>query len=81
MQSAYIFNLLNEVTRKFINSDGYGVEKLTDKPTGSFSYTYINGRIVADDDFDKAMEKNFRTCAGFETFNTPDDDYEEAPLF
>ena len=81
LQTAYIFNVLNEVSRQFVNSNDFGVEKLTDKPTGSISYTYVNGRIVADDDFDKAMEKNFRTCSGFETFNTPDDDYEEAPLF
>lgn len=72
VQSAYIFNVLNEVTRKFMNSDEYGVEKLTDKPTGSISYTYINGRIVADDDFDKAMIKNFKTCTGFEIFNEED---------
>ena len=78
LQTAYIFNLLNEVSRKFVNSDEYGVDKLTDKPTGSISYTYVNGRIVADDDFDKAMAKNFRTCAGFETFIAPDDIEEEA---
>ncbi len=76
LQTAYIFNLLNEVSRTFINSDEYGVEKLTDKPTGSISYTYVNGRIVADDDFDKAMEKNFKTCAGFETFNNLDEEEE-----
>ena len=74
VQTAYIFNLLNEVSRKFITSDEYGVEKLTDKPTGSISYTYVNGRIVADDDFDKAMEKNFRTCVGFDIFNAKDED-------
>ena len=80
VQSAYVFNVLNEVTRKFINSDGYGVEKLTDKPTGSMSYTYINGRIVADDDFDKAMMKNFKTCAGFDIFNKEEND-ERVDLF
>ena len=63
-----------------MNSDEYGVEKLTDKPTGSISYTYINGRIVADDDFDKAMLKNFRTCAGFDTFNK-DENNERVDLF
>ena len=77
VQTAYIFNLLNEVSRKFINSNEYGVEKLTDKPTGSISYTYINGRIVADDDFDKAMEKNFKTCVGFEMFKKNDKEFEE----
>lgn len=70
VQTAYIFNLLNEVTRQFITSDAYYTEKLTDEPTGSIhnSYTYVNGRIVADEEFDKAMEKNFRTCAGFDYF-------------
>ena len=77
VQTAYIFNLLNEVSRKFINSDEYGVEKLTDKPVGSISYTYVNGRIVADDDFDKAMAKNFETCVGFDIFNSKDDETED----
>ena len=81
LQTAYIFNLLNEVSRRFVNSDEYGVEKLTDKPTGSINYTYVNGRIVADDDFDKAMQKNFRTCAGFETFIAPDEDEEDEEGF
>jgi len=74
VQTAYIFNLLNEVSRKFIGSDEYGVEKLTDKPTGSISYTYVNGRIVADDDFDKAMAQNFKTCVGFDIFNKKDEE-------
>ena len=74
LQTAYIFNLLNEVSRTFVNSDDYGVEKLTDKPTGSISYTYVNGRIVADDDFNEAMEKNFRTCAGFDIFTVPEEE-------
>lgn len=69
VQTAYIFNLLNEVTRRFITSDAYYTQKLTDEPLGAISYTYVNGRIIADDEFDKAMMKNFRTCAGFEHFN------------
>lgn len=69
VQTAYIFNLLNEVTRRFITSDAYYTEKLTDEPMGSMSYTYVNGRVVADDEFDKAMLKNFSTCAGFAYFN------------
>ena len=82
VQTAYIFNLLNEVTRRFINSDEYGVAKLTDEPSGGVSYTYVNGRIVADDDFDKAMMKNFRTCSGFDIFNKKEqDDYFENGWF
>jgi tetratricopeptide (TPR) repeat protein len=76
LQSAYIFNLLNEVSRKFITSDEYGTSKLTDEPVGSISYTYVNGRIVADEEFDKAMLKNFKTCAGFKSFIDDDDEDE-----
>lgn len=77
LQTAYIFNLLNEVSRKFVTSDDFGVEKLTNKPMGSISYTYVNGRIVADDDFDEAMAKNFKTCAGLEFFNTLQDEEDD----
>ena len=69
VQTAYIFNLLNEVTRRFITSDEYYTQKLTDAPLGSINYTYVNGQIVADEEFDKAMHKNFETCAGFNYFN------------
>ena len=77
IQTAYIFNVLNEVSRRFVNSDSYGVEKLTDKPTGSITYTYVNGRIVADDDFNEAMEKNYRTCAGYDIFTAPEEEEED----
>lgn len=69
LQTAYIFNLLNEVTRRLITSDEYYTQKLTDEPAGSVSYTYVNGRIVPDEEFDKVMYKNFKTCAGFAFFN------------
>ena len=69
VQTTYIFNLLNEVTRRFMTSNEYYTEKITDEPTGSLQYTYINGKIVADDEFDKAIYKNFQTCAGATYFN------------
>ena len=73
VQTTYIFNLLNEVTRRFITSDEYYTQKLTDTPMGTSNYTYINGKIVADDDFDKAMLENFRTCAGYSYFKEAED--------
>lgn len=76
VQTSYIFNLLNEVTRRFITSDEYYTEKLTDEPTVAMKYTYVNGRIVADDEFEKAMIKNFSTCAGSGYFNSKEEDDE-----
>ena len=74
IQTAYIFNLLNEVTRRFITGDEYYTEKLTDGPTEGIKYTYVRGRLVADDDFDKAMYKNFKTCAGFAYFKNKEEE-------
>lgn len=74
IETTYIFNLLNEVTRRFITSDEYFTEKLSEGPIEGVSYTYINGKVVADDDFDKAVYKNFKTCAGITYFN---ENYEE----
>ena len=74
VQTAYIFNLLNEVTRRLITSDEYYTQKLTDEPVGAIKYTYVNGRIVADEEFDKAMYKNFQTCAGIAFFKDYDED-------
>lgn len=68
VQTAYIFNLLNEVSRRFITSDEYYTQRLSDEPIGSINYTYVNGRIVANEEFDKAMYKNFQTCAGIGYF-------------
>ena len=68
IQTAYIFNLLNEVTRRLITSDEYYTQKLTDTSSEASSYTYINGKIVADDDFDKAIYKNFKSCSGISFF-------------
>ena len=70
IESAYIFNLLNEVTRRLITSDDYYTQKLTDSMIDGVSYTYINGKIVADDDFDKAIFKNFQTCSGITYFKS-----------
>ena len=68
VQTTYIFNLLNEVTRKFITSEEYYTQKITDEPMSGMKYTYVNGQIVADEEFDKAMFENFQTCAGMDYF-------------
>lgn len=68
VQTTYIFNLLNEVTRRYITSEEYNAQKNAEEPAGSITYTYVNGQIIANEDFDKAMYKNFQTCAGLDYF-------------
>ena len=41
---------------------------------GNIGYTYVNGKIVPDEEFDKAILKNFKTCAGFEYFNEEEEE-------
>ena len=77
VQTSYIFNLLNEVTRRLITSDEYYAEKITDEPTASINYTYIDGKIVPSEEFDKAMYKNFKTCAGIAYFKNNEEWDEE----
>ena len=74
LQTAYIFNLLNEVSRKFMTSGEYGSEKLSNAPVGNGYVTYINGKIVDEKEFDRAMLRNFKTCAGFETFKQDEEE-------
>jgi len=76
IETSYIFNLLNEVTRRFITSDEYYTQKLNDDINEGVKYTYVHGKLVADDDFDKAMYNNFKTCAGVAYFESPDEDEE-----
>ena len=68
VQTAYIFNLLNEVTRRYITSDEYYQQKLADLSVGGINYTYVNGQVVANEEFDETMYKNFKTCAGMDYF-------------
>ena len=68
LKTSYIFNLLNEVSRKFMSSNDYGTQKLSDEPTVSTSYTSVGGKIVSEKEFDDAILKNFKTCSGYNTF-------------
>ena len=60
-----------------MSSSEYGTQKLTDEPSGSISYTSVGGKIVSEDEFDKAMIKNFKTCSGYDTFKKGNNIIEE----
>lgn len=61
--SRYIFDVLNDVSRALVINDQYNylVEHIDDNFPND-TVTYVNGKIVATDELDKAMLNNFRTC-------------------
>lgn len=74
IETTYIFNLLNEVTRRLITSNEYYTQKLSDYPVAVGSYTYIKGKVVANEDFDNAIYKNFKTCSGIAYFKDEEEE-------
>lgn len=61
--SSYVFDVLNDISRIIVineNSD-YFVEKMN-KEDASEKLTYVNGKIVATEDLDRAILKNLRKC-------------------
>lgn len=75
LQAIYIFNLLNEVSRYYATEEKPLNEPDRGESIGGLKYPYVNGRVALDENFDKAMLKNFKTCAGFDYFNN--DEFEE----
>lgn len=67
--STYVFNVLNDVSRTLVINDQYKylIEHFNDTNLNN-SLTYVNGKIVATDDLDKAMLNNFKTCETKEFF-------------
>jgi len=64
--SRYVFDILNEVYQRVVISEG-GTQYLIEHSDKNFKQdsgiTYIKGKMVVSGDFDKAMLKNFKTCA------------------
>lgn len=61
--STYVFSILNDFSRALIanNQYDYLVEKADNEPSDNKN-TYVNGKIVASGELDKAILKSFRTC-------------------
>ena len=70
-------NELHKAAILILEEPDYYTQKLTDEPLGNISYTYVNGRIVADEEFDKAILKNFQTCSGLDYFKEYTEEEEE----
>lgn len=72
----YVFDVMNDVTRMIMQEeDGmkYLMEKFEQGPDAKVELTYVRGRLVASDDLDKAMIKNFQTCASKDIFQDESD--------
>lgn len=62
--ATYVFAILNDVSKTLSENGEYQhlLEKVDYKPEVVESVTYVNGKIVASDELDRAMLKNFKTC-------------------
>jgi len=65
----YVFDILNDASKMMlINQAPTNVNKLSDEPLAHLDYTTVNGKIVATEDLDKAILKNFKTCSSLTYF-------------
>lgn len=72
----YVFDVMNDITKMVMLEEGgteYLLEKFSDDFAAKSGLTYINGRLVASDDMDKAILRNFRTCTSRELFLDDED--------
>lgn len=70
-KTRYIYDVLNEVNQRLALDPEY-VEMLKEKEAkelGDGKVTYIGGRLVISEEFDKEMFKNFKRCANKELFD------------
>lgn len=70
-KTRYIFDVLNEVNQKLAIHDPEYFKLMTERSEKELKegkVTYINGKLVISEEFDKAMFKNFKTCANKDTF-------------
>ena len=67
----YIFDVMNDVTRTILSDTEkkYLLDRINkDDDVGKSGITYLHGKIVASDELDKAILKNFQTCGSIELF-------------
>lgn len=63
-KTRYIYDVLSETSNRLYAQEGYEAlqEKLDNEPINNYEPTFVNGKIVASEELDKAMLKNMRTC-------------------
>ncbi len=63
-KTRYIYDVLSETSQKLYAQEDYSVlkERLDKDPIRSYEPTFVNGKIVASEELDKAIVKNMRSC-------------------
>ncbi len=63
-KTRYIYDVLSETSKKLYAQEDYAVlkERLDKDPMRGYHPTFINGKIVASEELDKAILKNMKTC-------------------
>ncbi|MFA6988794.1 MAG: tetratricopeptide repeat protein [Candidatus Gastranaerophilaceae bacterium] len=66
--SYYIYEVLSEVTKSARAQGDYKslMEKINNNPVNTFQLSYIDGKVVSTEDFDKAMVQNMKYCSACE---------------
>ncbi len=69
-KTRYVYDVLNEVSQKIALEPEYKdmMEELSDENFNKGKVSWINGKLIISEEFDKAMNDNFRTCADKEYF-------------
>ena len=70
-KTRYIYDVLIETSAKLHAQDNYNElkEELDNSPLNSYEPTFVNGKIVATEELDKAMLHNMKTCNACKNFN------------
>lgn len=70
-KTRYIYDVLYETSKKLYAQQDYSVlkEKLAQDPINSYEPTFINGKIVASEELDRAILKNMKTCNACEGYD------------
>lgn len=84
VKTRYIYDVLSDVTQKMVAQGDYKylVEHVDESGAKKESYneaelTYIGGKLVVRDEFDRAMLKNFAKCQADSVFNSKDEEEDE----
>ncbi len=74
-KTRYVYDVLNEVNARLaLDPDYINLRrKLDEEQFGNGKIAYLHGKLVISEEFDKAMFKNFKTCANKTFFESKED--------